>query len=659
MPSPQPTTDLSRGNPYGAASRYRFDDPSRWHTEIGVPILDEHDLTNENGEVVGRIGKDELEQIARNNNKRILQTGDPATLILGHTSDHPGADEKPAKGFAVNYRVRPFKRNEDGQIVYAIHADFKVRPQNRQLLEEYPRRSVELWLSRKEIDPIALLGGTTPERDLGVVVRNQRANGGSNGMVDLIRQSRLSNIVIDNPQRTNEPDTVIRYSAGQGSVLRYAMHTPHKTIHNNAGDVKPPKKVDYAMDDGTCDDGMTEGVGAATPSRMEHGGGKGKGFKTAKKLKYDDATMGMDTEDRSDTHPLPDEAADFENEGELEDRDAGNIHGSFAQDDMDPAAEDPMVAKVFQSKMFGKMLEQAVMSALEQLLAEEGGGNEPVAGGEMIPPSPAAPPMGGAGGPDAGIGEEAGMDGADGLAPPAPEQEDRMDHEAPPVKFGAGPSSVMAGPSDAFIPAMGTKGTRYARQPNQQQPSKTNTGSRPMAAPQTAPRQPQQNPEVLKMSRQLAEQTKLIKDLQIKNARSEAREAISALQHQGIVINDPEDEIELLASIPTEAGKKRLIDKIKNNYARVKDNDPAAARNSGSFIPLAQYARGDSVAEDGRPENDEDYDNYQPKDGNEARILADIQTGAIGGEPRSYGKAVKFMKKKLGDRMRMSRNGTH
>ncbi len=147
---------------YGAASKYQFDDPNRWVTLPNVPLLDEHEMTDEAGRPVARVDKPVLEQIANNNNHRIVQTGDPATLILGHTSDDPRAEEKPAKGFVVNYRVLPFKRDPNtGQVVYAIHGDFKVRPQNAHLLEEYPRRSVELWWNKKELDPIALLGGTS------------------------------------------------------------------------------------------------------------------------------------------------------------------------------------------------------------------------------------------------------------------------------------------------------------------------------------------------------------------------------------------------------------------------------------------------------------------------------------------------------------------
>src|SRR5271168_2452804 len=100
-------------NDYGRASVYNFDDPTKWVTVESVPLLDEHEMTNEDGQPVAYVGKQELEQIAHNNNRKVRETGDPATLILGHTSDDPQAPEKPAQGFVVNYKVKPFKRNQD------------------------------------------------------------------------------------------------------------------------------------------------------------------------------------------------------------------------------------------------------------------------------------------------------------------------------------------------------------------------------------------------------------------------------------------------------------------------------------------------------------------------------------------------------------------
>lgn len=203
---------------YGAAAKYDFDNPQKWHTEESIPLLDEHEMTGPDGKPVATVDRYALEEIAANNNRRVVETGDPATAILGHTSDDPRAPEKPAKGFFVNYQVKPFKRDpETGQVVYAIHGDLKVRPQNKHLIEEYPRRSVELWWGKKEIDPVALLGGTTPERDLSVVIRHARFRhvamlGGSTPAQSLgmtVRYDRRSNgtvvgcYPVERPRRFN------------------------------------------------------------------------------------------------------------------------------------------------------------------------------------------------------------------------------------------------------------------------------------------------------------------------------------------------------------------------------------------------------------------------------------------------------------------------
>jgi len=205
---------------YGQANRFHFDDPNRWVTVPSVPLLDEHEMTNEAGKPVATVDRAALEEIARNNNKRVYDTGDPATLILGHTSDDPRAEEKPAKGFVVNYQVKPFKRDETGRVIYAIHGDYKVRPQNKHLLEEYPRRSVELWWNKKELDPIAMLGGSSPERDLGVV----------------IRYGRINHVSLDHTPKngtrhsaTSTDESVVRFTTrGRHTIESYTIERPRR-----------------------------------------------------------------------------------------------------------------------------------------------------------------------------------------------------------------------------------------------------------------------------------------------------------------------------------------------------------------------------------------------------------------------------------------------
>jgi hypothetical protein len=215
---------------WGAAAKYDFDNPQKWVTIPDVPLLDEHEMTNEEGEPVAYVGKEVLEEIAQNNNRKVYETGDPATLILGHTSDDPRAPEKPAQGFVVNYRVKPFKRRADGQIIYAIRGDYKLRPNKAHLVEEYPRRSVELWWNKKDIDPIAMLGGSSPERDLGVVLRQSRLNHVSMGVGN----------VASSGIRTTRSDS--DNSNHEGQVIRFSSHRNYSIETYYIDDNKPTHK---------------------------------------------------------------------------------------------------------------------------------------------------------------------------------------------------------------------------------------------------------------------------------------------------------------------------------------------------------------------------------------------------------------------------------
>jgi len=129
-----------------------------------VFILDEHQMKI--GDKVIDINAQKLQDIADRNNRRIHNTGDEIPLIIGHTKD--GADEKDQPevvGYAYNLRVRDFMNTGKK----AIAATFKYHKASADLAKKFPRRSVELWTRDWKLDPIALLGATTPERDLGLV----------------------------------------------------------------------------------------------------------------------------------------------------------------------------------------------------------------------------------------------------------------------------------------------------------------------------------------------------------------------------------------------------------------------------------------------------------------------------------------------------------
>jgi|694.fasta_scaffold00982_8 hypothetical protein len=131
-----------------------------------VPILDEHELKDGKGNVVIRLDQKKLSEIVRVNNKRMGSTGDEIPLVIGHTKDDASEDDQPEiVGYATNLKVEPFFKTGRK----CITATFKFFKHAADKVRGFPRRSIELWLSDYKIDPISLLGATTPERDLGLL----------------------------------------------------------------------------------------------------------------------------------------------------------------------------------------------------------------------------------------------------------------------------------------------------------------------------------------------------------------------------------------------------------------------------------------------------------------------------------------------------------
>jgi len=107
-----------------------------------------------------------LRDVVANNNRRIAETGDAAPLILGHTGDDddPNAD-RPVVGYATNFQYGLFGASKKPAIFADLHCP---RDLAESTVRFYPRRSVELYQDSRYIDSIALLGGTTPARELGL-----------------------------------------------------------------------------------------------------------------------------------------------------------------------------------------------------------------------------------------------------------------------------------------------------------------------------------------------------------------------------------------------------------------------------------------------------------------------------------------------------------
>lgn len=144
----------------------------------GVPVLDEHELFLPGDPAKGtkdqkiQITPDVLKFICQNNNRRVQSTGDTVQLVYGHTKDDAPENEQPEiLGEADQFWVAPLF-NTGRQ---AIFSRWKLSkdPEKLAKMKGATRRSVELWTDRWEIDPIAILKSTPPERDLGVLRLNR------------------------------------------------------------------------------------------------------------------------------------------------------------------------------------------------------------------------------------------------------------------------------------------------------------------------------------------------------------------------------------------------------------------------------------------------------------------------------------------------------
>lgn len=553
MPAPfttaVPTSQPSPQGGYGLASRFDFDNPEKWFTVPDVPLLDEHELTGADGEPEGYVDRKVLEEIAANNNRRVYSSGDPATIILGHTSDDPRAAEKPAKGFVVNYKVRPTRDPQTGQTKYQICGDYKFRPWNAHLAEEYPRRSVELWLGKREIDPIAILGGTTPERDLGVIIRKAREKNPQYDFGSTFARTRLANVVLDHKPRTERErllakvGEVVHYKARGGVMFRYAM--------------------------GECPMPMNNGM---PPSRYAEG---------------------ADDEPDGDEPDVQDDPFDAGDDG------AGD--------------DDPIVAKVLASKPIKDLMSKVdqIFAAVTGEGGAGGppmgdgmdapGGEPPIAGGMDAPGG--APPMGAPpGGPGMGAppggnpDEEAAM--FHGAGPVRFEEDDGTGTDRPPTKYNA---SGFAGPGSTFVPATtGAKKKPFNRGGSGMNGTANGRGRAVRPAPVQRVDPGQQ--ERVRMQRQ-------INDLQYKLARADAEKQVAALEAEGVLFGDtPEDTekakaemIEFLSVMDAES-QAWEIGRVRKFYRR-REETPVHP----STVGVARFARAD-VGDSG----DGDFDPKTP-----------------------------------------------
>ncbi len=586
---------------YGAANKFGFDDPNKWVTVPSVPLLDEHEMSNEQGKPIAQVDRSALEEIARNNNKRVMETGDPATLILGHTSDDPRAEEKPAKGFVVNYQVKPFKRDPvTGRVIFAIHGDYKVRPQNKHLLEEYPRRSVELWWNKKELDPIAMLGGSSPERDLGVVIRHGRINHVS---LDHTTKHGASNV---NSADTGEVRKY-RRNGRDYTVISYGIETPIRRSRATQGATGM---------NGNGRGGYPSRNGRGTPNRRYGADCGPDGMPN----RYEDGDM-----DTDDLHDAGDEGVPNEDEG----------------DGMDSAESDPVLAKLFQSKQWKDLTSQ--MSEIMQAITGGGAGDQPGgdpgAGPDGIPGTPddgmggELPPPGGGGAPGMGNAPPPGPGGGgDGMEP---EEDERRMHGQAPVQMSAGMDSGFAGPGSTYIP--NTKGHR--NKPYQRGTTTVNRNTTPAT----------------RLEREVADLKQRERTWRLKYAKSEAAAIVAGLEAEGVLFGQtPEahdkgkaDDTAYITALLADGDDKEVDFQVNNviraRYAR-KRPDPATPSAPG----LARFSRPVQGTDGPAGRGGDDEDNFEDSltDDRQACEFADLQTV----RKMSRTDAIKFMKKKHGIR---------
>ncbi len=132
----------------------------QYHVERSVPIFDAH--TDKDGQ---EFDEKYLRDIVANNNVRIRDTGDLVPLVDRHTDDTPDADPPKILGWAKNFKLGKIGRVNPRACVLA---DLFFTPQQWEQARQRPRRSAEVWLHDRLIDPIALLV-KTPKRDLGLM----------------------------------------------------------------------------------------------------------------------------------------------------------------------------------------------------------------------------------------------------------------------------------------------------------------------------------------------------------------------------------------------------------------------------------------------------------------------------------------------------------
>lgn len=155
-------------------------DDGEWLVRENVPVYDSHIVVDKETGEETVMDKGRLQKIADKMNLRYETTGEESPIVIGHTRDGlPEWKQPPIVGYAHDFYVedhpkakRPFLYAK----TYKLHKTSTVGGEEltaEEILKRFPRRSAEVWLPDDMIDPLSLLGATTPMRDLGLV-RNEK-----------------------------------------------------------------------------------------------------------------------------------------------------------------------------------------------------------------------------------------------------------------------------------------------------------------------------------------------------------------------------------------------------------------------------------------------------------------------------------------------------
>jgi hypothetical protein len=206
-----------------------------------VPVFDEHDEWDEKGNLVRRFDRKRLQAIVDTCNAK-TDTGDLTCIGPGHTIPHaPETQQPPIWGYAANWKLDKYGPGNK----LAACCDYYIR---KTVLEDgkevdgktaaysYPRRSIELWSSRNDIDWIALLR-KAPERPMGLVTYARTQ----------FDATAASTLYYRDPQRTKPTAAVV-----SGGKLRYSMEAhamPFDPDPDAATSAEDPTQMPNAQDD--------------------------------------------------------------------------------------------------------------------------------------------------------------------------------------------------------------------------------------------------------------------------------------------------------------------------------------------------------------------------------------------------------------------------